>query len=64
MIISGVDSEMTEIQPKQVIAQVKRYLDDHKSKLKEEVTRILGLLLVHYSVPEKDFKTLTKSVSV
>ena len=64
LIMTGVDQDFNELTPKQVFAQVKRFVEDHKSKFKEEVTRVVGLLVIHYSVPDKEFKSLSKALSV
>ena len=45
-----------------MLAEVKGFAEHNAETMPEEVTRMIGLLITHYAVPEKDFQSLLKRV--
>ena len=64
-IMSATDSDLRPINPDKLLKMVKDFADykPNAKDLQEEIVRIIGLLLIHYSVPEKDFLGLLKKVA-
>ena len=62
--MSAVDSELKKMNPKQILKRVNSFVQytDNANTIQEEIVRIIGILTIFYSVPEKDFQKLLKSV--
>ena len=41
---------------------VKSFVQYNEKTIQEEIARIIGIFTIYYSVPEKDFQRLLKSV--